>query len=142
MIRPWQAGDTFSVAEIERQSFSDPWSEEMLGASLENPAFTGFVYEEEGEVCGYVGVLTADDAEIALIAVKREMRRKGIGEALLERALESAFSKGCKNVFLEVRISNLPAKSLYQKFGFVPVYVRKRYYPDGEDALVMVLSNP
>ena len=139
MIREWRAEDTPAVAAIERESFSDPWSEEMLSASLCNPVFHGFVYEENGEAAGYVGVMITDAAEIALIAVRPDKRRKGVGGQLLSAALSFARAEGCDNVFLEVRVGNVPAKTLYEKFGFLPVYVRKRYYSDGEDALVMVL---
>lgn len=139
MIRDWLAEDTPAVAAIERESFSDPWTEEMLSASLNNPAFFGFVYEEGGEVCGYVGVIRPDDAEIALIAVRSDKRQKGIGRQLLFKAIDHAKENGAKNVFLEVRVGNMPARALYDGAGFLPVYVRKRYYSDGEDALVMVL---
>ena len=142
MIRVWRAEDTRAVAEIERVSFPDTWSEEMLEESLENPAFSGFVSEENGEVTGYVGLLCVYDAEIALIAVRPQNRRSGVGGALLAEALKYARSKGCKNVFLEVRTGNAPARAMYEKAGFVPVYVRKNYYGEGQDALVMVNSVP
>ena len=140
MIRPWETADTKAVAEIEARSFSDPWNEKMLAETLRMPAFKGFVYEENGEVIGYIGLILPDDAEIALIAVREDHRRRGIGEKLLERAAEEAKEGGAKNVFLAVRTGNSAARALYEKNGFVPVYVRNRYYSDGEDALVMVRS--
>ena len=140
MIRPWEKADTKAVAEIEARSFPDPWSERMLSESLDVPAFKGFVYEDGGEIIGYIGFILPEDAEIALIAVREDRRRGGIGEKLLMHALEQAKEGGAKNVFLEVRQSNYAARALYEKNGFVPVYVRKRYYLNGEDALVMVRS--
>lgn len=137
MIRVWQEKDTPAVAKIERNSFSHPWTEEMLSASLNSPAFYGLVWDE-GEVFGYVGALCVDDGEIALIAVDKEHRRKGIAKKLLLEAERIAVEKGCMNMFLEVRVSNDGAKALYQSCGYVPVSIRKKYYENGEDAIVMV----
>ena len=140
MIRPWVKGDTPAVHEIEKSSFSDPWTVDMLEEALLNPAFCGFVCEEGGEVEGYVGALYSFDAEIALIAVRKELRGRGIGLNLLQKAIDHARERGCENVFLEVRKGNLPAKSLYFKVGFRQIGERRGYYSDGEDALVMALS--
>lgn len=138
MIREWQPRDNSAVAKIERESFSDPWTEDMLGQSLSSPAFKGFV-DEDGCIRGYVGVICAGDAEIALIAVDARFRRQGLGKGLLLHAAEHARSNACENLFLEVRTGNLPARALYEGLGFKPIAVRPRYYADGEDALVMVL---
>ena len=139
MIRRWTLSDNPTVAKIEQNSFSDPWTEEMLEQSLSSPAFHGFVLEVDGQVCGYVGLLCAFDAEITLIAVDGALRRRGYGKQLLDYGVEFARQMGCENVFLEVRQSNVSAKALYQKAGFKSIAVRPRYYADGEDAIVMVL---
>lgn len=140
MIRRWVESDTARVAEIERLCFDDAWTEQMLAETLANPAFTGFVWARDGCVCGYVGMLCSFDAEVALIAVSPEARREGIGEKLLSHAIDFVQNKGADKVFLEVRVSNAPAKALYLKAGFKPVAIRKGYYSNGEDALVMVLE--
>lgn len=139
MIREWMSRDTPEVARIEKESFSDPWSERMLTESLENPAFRGYVCEMEGCIAGYVGYIVCGDAEIALIAVDGRYRRKGIGRELLLHAIAKAKEEGCGNVFLEVRASNSPARAMYEGVGFVPISLRHKYYGDGEDAVVMVL---
>ena len=138
MIRRWGVEDSPAVEKIERLSFSDPWSLSMIEDCFLNPAFYGYVDEQDGVISGYVGVICAGDAEIALIAVDPSKRRSGIGKALLERAVTSAFDGGAENVFLEVRESNAPARALYGGAGFVSIAVRKKYYGDGEDAVVMV----
>jgi ribosomal-protein-alanine N-acetyltransferase len=79
-----------------------------------------------------------DEAHIVAIATHPEYRRRGIGERLLSRALELAREREARAVTLEVRVSNLPAQRLYEKFGFRRVGVRRRYYTDtGEDAIIM-----
>lgn len=138
MIRKWSEGDIPVIAEIERQCFSDPWNGTMLAESLNNPAFRGLLIESEGIITGYVGYLICGDAEIALIAVSPEYRRHGFGSTLLSSAIEDAKNSGAENVFLEVRVGNVSARELYGKHGFIQIAERKKYYEDGEDALVMV----
>lgn len=138
IVREWRAEDLPAIAKLEEICFSDPWSEQSLTETFHSPAFRGFVAEEDGRVAGYSGALVCYDAEIALIAVSPEFRRKGIGRLLLSAAIDYATSVGAENVFLEVRTGNIPAKTLYESCGFIPVTVRKKYYDDGEDALVMV----
>ena len=139
MIRSWLASDNPAVAKIERESFSDPWSQSMLDQSFLSPAFKGFV-EDDGGIKGYVGIICYGDAEIALIAVDPSFRKRGIGKKLLGHAVAFAKENGAENVFLEVRKSNEPAKALYSGFGFNAIAVRPKYYADGEDAIVMVLD--
>lgn len=139
MIRPWVLSDNDAVEKIERESFSDPWSKKMLDDCFLTPVFQGLVWEEDGQVCGYVGMLIPDDGEIALIAVDKKFRRRGIGEKLLSSAVSVAKEKGAQSMFLEVRTSNLSAQGLYKKAGFIPIAIRKKYYSNGEDAIVMVL---
>ena len=78
-----------------------------------------------------------DTADIDNIAVTERYRRSGLGGKMLEELVSVARSKGAQKVFLEVRVSNRAAMSLYLKHGFKGVYARTRYYTDGEDCLVM-----
>ena len=90
-------------------------------------------------ITAYGGVsVVLDEAEVQLICTAEVYRRCGRGGRILEDLLEIAEEKGAKRVFLEVRVSNAPAMSMYLKYGFCGLYARSRYYPDGEDALVMV----
>jgi ribosomal-protein-alanine N-acetyltransferase len=90
-------------------------------------------------VVGYVGVwLMVDEAHIVAIAVRGDYRRRGLGELLLAQAIELALNNHQEVVTLEVRRSNLGAQALYEKYRFLHVGLRKRYYSDnGEDAVVM-----
>lgn len=93
----------------------------------------------DGRIVGYLGLwFMVDEAHIVAIATHPEYRRRGIGERLLARALELAREREARTVTLEVRVSNLPAQRLYEKYGFRRVGMRPRYYTDtGEDAIIM-----
>ena len=79
-----------------------------------------------------------DEAHITTFAVHPGWRRRGIGDRLLLELLDIALERGAREATLEVRLSNLPARRLYEKFGFRPVGLRPRYYTDdNEDALIM-----
>jgi ribosomal-protein-alanine N-acetyltransferase len=99
----------------------------------------GMAASPEGSILGYGGFwLMAGEAHISTIAVRPEWRRRGIGELLVVAMLERAIELGGDVATLEVRVSNVAAQSLYQKYGFAKVGRRPRYYSDrGEDALIM-----
>ena len=93
----------------------------------------------EGRIVGYGGMwLMVDEAHITTFAVHPAWRRQRIGERLLLAFLDLAVHRGAHEATLEVRLSNLPARKLYEKYGFRPVGLRPRYYSDNqEDALIM-----
>jgi ribosomal-protein-alanine N-acetyltransferase len=140
--------DIETVVEIDRLSFSLPWSERVYRLELtENPAAHLYVavkkkYTDEN-ILGYIGFwYIVDETHISTLAVHPSERRTGIGEGLLIHALDEAESLGAEVVTLEVRGSNQPAIMLYQKFGFEVVGRRPRYYKDnGEDAILMTLKD-
>ena len=137
--RRWTFGDLDEIARIEAECFSDPWNRRMLADTFLSERFFGVLLEEEGVITAYGGAeMAGDDAEIELIATAEMYRRCGRGGKILHDLLEEAARRGAKRVFLEVRVSNAEAQLLYLKNGFVGLYARSRYYPDGEDALVMV----
>lgn len=113
----------------------EPQRKSLLGIFRRRPA------EEltSDFIVGYVGVwLMVDQAHIVAIAVREEYRRLGLGELLLAESVEMALSNGQESVTLEVRRSNESAQALYEKFRFLKVGVRRRYYTDNkEDALIM-----
>lgn len=127
------------VAEMERQCFSDPWSEKSVASELDNPLSLWLVAETEGAVAGYVGSQTVlDSADMMNLAVFPNFRRQGIAERLVNGLMEALGEKGVKSLLLEVRISNEPAKRLYQKLGFEIVGKRPGYYEKPrEDALIL-----
>lgn len=138
-IRKWSCCDNLAIAELERICFSDAWTYDMISQTSSEPSFCGFVSEESGRIVGYVGaVYSCDVADIALIAVHPDYRRRGIAFELLKNAESELMKFGIKNLFLEVRKSNATARSLYLKFGFIDVGERKKYYENTEDAIVML----
>lgn len=132
----------FGISEIEKRYFKDPWSYEMIKSELENPFAYYFVCEDKGKVSGYIGMyITVDTVNITNIAVCDENRRKGIGNALLKKVVSLSLEMNMSFVTLEVRVSNAPAISLYEKNGFKIVGKRKEYYSDNkEDAYIMTLA--
>ncbi len=138
-FRRWRFEDILKIAELERECFPlDPWNYRMLADSFENENFVGILCDDGGDIAGYGGITTGyDTADIDLIAVAERYRNAGIGSSVLEELVSVAAERGMEKVFLEVRVSNSPAISLYLKHGFNGVYARTRYYSDGEDCLVM-----
>lgn len=140
-IRDYSIRDFNDILEIDKEAFNP-----------RNPSFDMFVYltccndllvaDISGKVVGYVVTMDVDKftGKIVSIAVRKEFRRKGIGEALLRKAIERLKAKGKIKIALEVRISNIPAQELYKKLGFKIVGTIPGYYSDGEDAYYMVLS--
>lgn len=138
MIRLMRREDVSKVAYIERESFSDPWSEKMFYDLIDSPAYKSFVLIINDEISGYMSVIaTKYVLEIINIAVKREQRNHGFGYMLIEKAKELAREMSADTIYLEVRKSNEPAKNLYLKAGFIFDGERKGYYADGEDALLL-----
>ncbi|MEV0581610.1 ribosomal protein S18-alanine N-acetyltransferase [Nonomuraea sp. NPDC050310] len=133
--------DLPAVMAIERETFPlDAWSEAMMRGELdEQPRTRHYVVAlEGGEIVGYAGLAAAaDQADVQTIAVLEAHRGRGIGSAMLTELLDEAFRRGAIEVFLEVRADNPGARAVYERFGFVEIGVRRRYYDDGTDAIVM-----
>lgn len=127
------------IALLEKECFSEPWSEEGLSSELTNSQAHFFVCEEEGEVLGYMGMhIVLDECYIANVAVYPRHRRKGIGEALVKYCTDLAEKENCCFITLEVRKSNLGAIALYEKNGFLTVGERKDFYSHPkENGLIM-----
>jgi ribosomal-protein-alanine N-acetyltransferase len=134
-IRDAEPGDISSVAEIERASFTDPWSEDALDAA----SGSMLVAEREGRVVGYVvAVSVIDEGEIMNLAVRPDVRGLGLGRRLLRSALDRLALRGITEVFLEVRRSNRAARRLYETEGFRVVGSHPGYYSrPPEDAVVL-----
>ncbi len=143
-IAPMTPADIPAVLEIERRSFPTPWPRDAYEHELDhNRTAIYLVARREGAVVGYAGMwVVMDEAHITTIAVHPGLRGQGIGERLLIALIDRAGERGARWVQLEVRRSNLVAQSLYRKYGFRDVGVRRHYYSDnGEDALVMWTGN-
>jgi ribosomal-protein-alanine N-acetyltransferase len=132
--------DIPSVHVIERTSFIVPWPDDAYRNELLTNRLASYIVARSGdEVVGFAGLwVMVDEAHVTTFAVDPRWRRRGIGERLLLALLELAAARGAREATLEVRLSNMPARRLYEKYGFRPVGIRPRYYSDnGEDALIM-----
>lgn len=127
------------VAELERLSFAEPWSEKSLELLLGDLA-TGFVCVGDGRVLGYGGMMIApDEGQITNVAVDPNARRQGLGRMIVDALTEEARTRGLEQISLEVRVSNQAAITLYERTGFEVAGRRKSFYRrPTEDALVML----
>lgn len=138
IIRKWEFKDNLAISKIEKECFSNPWTMQMISDTFMRDDFLGYVCEVDGEVVGYIAtIVLLDEAEINLVAVNLEYRRKGIATKLLLETEKELKKLGVKKVFLEVRRSNIKAQALYEKGNFKYVGVRPNYYNGVEDALLM-----
>ena len=139
-IRPMTIADLPAVQLIERASFTTPWPPQAYRQELESNRLAAYLVGEiGGEIVAYGGVwLMVDEAHVTTFAVHPRYRRRGIGERLLLSLLDLSIARRAREATLEVRLSNLGARRLYEKYGFRPVGIRPRYYSDNqEDALIM-----
>jgi ribosomal-protein-alanine N-acetyltransferase len=140
VIEPMRLDDLPAVHAIELASFSAPWPPHAYRSELESNRLAHYLVARVGErIAAYGGMwLMVDEAHITTFAVHPAWRRQRIGERLLLAFLDLAVDRRAHEATLEVRLSNLPARKLYEKYGFRPVGLRPRYYSDnGEDALIM-----
>ncbi len=128
------------MAQIEREAFSTPWTEAMFIPEIEDESAHYLVGTRQDEVICYGGYhLIFDEAHITNIAVREDQRGKGLGKFLLSALIEDAKSAGAEAMTLEVKHSNTVAIKLYESFGFRVEGIRKRYYNNVDDALIMWL---
>ena len=139
-IREMKVDDLKRIVELEKDLFLSPWNEEDFIHELkENPMAGYYILEKENQIIGYIGLwFLGDQCQIKTIATDRHFQGQGCASRLMEYALEKSEELHYQNVNLEVRVSNVKAIALYQKFGFKNVAVRKRYYSNGEDAYLMI----
>ena len=140
LIEAMRLEDLDEVQQIEQASFSTPWPSNAYRSELmTNRLATYFVARIDGRIVGYGGMwLMVDEAHITTFAIHPGWRRQRIGERLLLAFLDLARDRHAREATLEVRLSNLAARRLYEKYGFRPVGLRPRYYSDNnEDALIM-----
>ncbi len=132
--------DVPDVHRIERASFPVPWPDYAFRQELQTNKLAHYlVVRVLEETVAYGGLwMMVDEAHVTTFAVLPQWRRHGVGGRLMLEMVRLARELGARVLTLEVRLSNAPARSLYQRFGCRPVGVRPRYYSDnGEDALIM-----
>ena len=139
MIVKMNESHVAQVAALEKVCFSDPWSEKSVGDELHNPLSLWMVAVEGEQLAGYIGSQSVmGESDMMNVAVDPAFRRQGIGESLVCALVEQLACTGNHCLSLEVRASNEPAISLYQKLGFVQVGRRPKYYRNPrEDALIL-----
>lgn len=125
------------IAEIERQCFATPWTDDQIRNSDDSTVF--FLAKAEGKTVGYGGMYTVlDEGYVTNIGVLPAWRRKGIGAKIVKQLIDFSVEKHLDFLSLEVRVSNTAAITLYEKFGFERVGLRKNFYhAPKEDALIM-----
>ena len=139
-IRKMMLHDIDQVLEVEKLSFSTPWSKGTFEAELRENLFAYyFVIVQDETVVGYAGLwMILDEAHVTNIAVHPDFRGLNFGKKLVRELIIQAFKSGANRITLEVRVSNLVARKLYKDFGFYEAGIRKGYYSDNnEDAVVM-----
>ena len=138
-VRRMTMEDGAAVAEMEHQLFSDAWSEKSILETLDQTNTICLIAEKAGRTAGYLLAYTAaDEAEIARIAVVKELQRQGAARALLTELESVCGSGGIKKILLDVRSGNSAARALYANAGFKEDGIRQRFYEDPEeDAILM-----
>ncbi len=139
-IRDMTHDDIETALEIEAASSLQPWTRGIFNDELADPVSRSYRVGSIGNtVVGFCGLMVQlDEGHITNIAVTPARRGEGLGAELLLDAIRNAISKKVRALTLEVRVSNVAARVLYQRFGFAPVGVRPKYYRvNNEDALIM-----
>ena len=139
VIRELKAEDAAAAAEIEYQSFPDPWSQNGILDTVSNPSTVCLLAEKAGKAVGYLFAYRAgDEAEIARIAVAGEQKRQGVGKSLMRTLEEIGQKKQIRRLLLDVRESNREARAFYEKMAFQEDGIRRGFYQDPpEDAVLM-----
>jgi len=143
-IEPMGLDDLPTVQAIEEASFTTPWPPHAYRSEIESNRLAQYIVARVGgQVVAYAGMwMMVDEAHVTTFAVHPRWRRQRIGERLLLTLLDLARGRRAREATLEVRLSNLAARRLYEKYGFRPVGLRPRYYSDdNEDALIMTTES-
>lgn len=138
-VRELRREDCKTLAALEAQTFSDPWSEQAFAEELDCGYSITLVAVRGEPVEGYLNAHHVfENVHINTFCVRPESRRTGVGRLLLQELVRRAKQLGGEEITLEVRTGNRAACALYASFGFRPVGVRKRFYHNPEeDALIM-----
>jgi len=141
-IEAFRSEDLDAMMEIENRSFTVPWSRKSYEELCPQESIDAWVAWQGDELAGYYLVQTVgNEQELHTFAVKPELRGCGLGRKLMDHMLGEARRRGVCHIYLQVRPTNLEAKTLYKTLGFVGIGIRKNYYRDNfEDAIVMHLE--
>lgn len=138
MIRKFNKDDILKIVELEESTLNTSLGALMLKDSLENEMAYFFVDEENEKILAYISTMfDGSCVEILNFCVKKELQHKGLGTKMLSFINNYFYQLKAKNMILEVRNNNISAINIYEKFGFKKIHVRKNYYSNGDDALVL-----
>ena len=127
------------IVDLYKDHFSDGWNKEMLVSSFNGGRFLCLGAFDNETLVGIITLtLGLDDADIEMVFTSPSFRKKGVADLLIENAINELKNQDLNKVLLEVRESNLPAKNLYFKHGFEQISIRKKYYSDGENAVILI----
>lgn len=138
LIRPMERNDIDAIVEGEKKIFGDTLGYDYLLSELEiNPFSQYLVLEIGGQVKGYIGLWIADNMQILNFYVDKEYQNMGYGSMMMDFVIKVCEKSKVTSLTLEVRESNEKAIRLYKKFGLKEVAIRKNYYNNGENAILM-----
>ena len=139
-IRRIEKKDLNSILVLEKLLYKDPWNEKNFESELSGNDYAYmYVLEENDVILGYAGFwLSYEYATITKVSINPAIQNKGLGYYLFNQVMEIAKELGATSFSLEVRESNIIAQKLYLKSGYQKVSIRKGYYSDGENAIVMI----
>lgn len=139
MIRKLELKDIEKIVKLEEDIFGESLGYEMLSEEIDNPLIWFRVIEVNNDVIGYIGgYFFMEDGEILNFLIQEEYQHLGYGTQLFNSIMDEASLIGIKRVTLEVRRSNQKGLNFYKKHNFKEISVRKHYYKNGEDAIVMM----
>ncbi len=140
MISEMNLQDLENIKDSLLTDFDNFWSYNILKQELENGKSKYFVAKQENEIVGFAGILLIiDQVNIMNIVVKKDKRNFGIGSLLLEEIIRYSKIHNATSITLEVNEKNIPAIKLYKKYGFKQVGLRRKYYNNEDNAILMDL---
>ena len=138
IISNMEIQDLNLIANNLETDFDDFWNYNVFKEELTNEISKYLVAKINNQIVGFAGIIPVlDEADISNIVVNKNFRNQKIGSSLLEALIDLAISFNIKIINLEVRKSNVPAIKLYEKYGFEVCGIRKNYYNNTEDAILM-----
>ena len=139
MIREAKISDLVQMEPLEQVCFDPAWTKEQFLYELQENPFAHVLLMEEEKLIGFIDYwITFETCQLAQIAISPTYRQQGYAKVLIEEMIHAAEVAMCENISLEVRISNIHAIALYEKYGFMEVNRKKGYYHNGEDAIFMI----
>ncbi len=139
IVKKLSVSEVDLIIELYANFFCDGWNKDMFISSFNGGRFLCLgAFNNESLVGVITLTLGLDDADIESVFTAPKYRKQGVADLLIDSALEQIKNQGLNKVLLEVRESNSPAKNLYFKHGFKEISIRKKYYSDGENAVILI----